>query len=60
MRTFIRLDIQLYRTEDGEYCMFIDDMDGSGIEVTGATPEECSDNAAPYLDDYLDRLAIPY
>ena len=53
----IRLDIEMYRNEDGTYGMWIaDNMGGSGIEVEEATPEACAKKAAPYLEDYLCQL----
>jgi len=52
----INLDLELYH-EDGQYGMWISDkIGGSGIEVKGSTKEECAQEAAKYLVDYLYKL----
>lgn len=52
----INLDLELYH-ENGQYGMWISDrIGGSGIDVKGSTKEECAQEAAKYLVDYLYKL----
>jgi len=40
--------------ENGEYCIYLGDNNGgSGITVTGSTPEEAAENIKPYIADYF-------
>jgi len=49
----VRLDVELYRNGD-LFCAYIGDNNGgSGIEASGATPEEAANNLAPYIADYF-------
>lgn len=44
----------MHRNADGSYGMWIaDQMGGSGIEVNGNTPEECAENAKPYIVEII-------
>ena len=49
----VRLDVELYRDGDNFSIYLSDRMGGSGIEVSGATPEEAAKNLAPYIADYF-------
>lgn len=52
----INLDLELYH-ENGQYGIWISDrIGGSGIDVKGSTKEECAQEAAKYLVDYLYKL----
>ena len=56
----INLNLELYHEpgpNSGKWCIWIgDNIGGSGIDVTGSTKEECAQEAAKYLVDYLYRL----
>ena len=40
--------------ENGEYGIYLGDNNGgSGITVTGNTPEEAAENIKPYIADYF-------
>ena len=56
----INLDLELYHEpgkNSGNWCIWIGDrIGGSGIDVKGSTKEECAEEAAKYLVDYLYRL----
>lgn len=41
--------------EDGLFKIFAGGDSDSGISVKGATPEECTEEFKPYLEDYLVR-----
>jgi hypothetical protein len=49
----VRLSLELYRDGDGFGIWLSDNMGGSGIEATGATPEEAANNMASYIADYF-------
>ncbi len=52
----ISLDLELYH-ENGQYGIWMSDkIGGSGIDVKGSTKEECAQEAAKYLVDYLYKL----
>ena len=47
----ITLDLYI---ENREYGIYLDDNNGgSGITVTGSTPEEAVENIKPYITDYF-------
>ena len=47
------LTLDLY-FENGEYNIYLgDDQGGSGIKVTGKTPEDATREIAPYITDYF-------
>jgi hypothetical protein len=47
------LNVELYIDKD-LFCAYIsDNMGGSGIEVSGSTPQELADNLSPYIADYF-------
>lgn len=52
----IRIQLELYKTESGYGIWLSDDLGGSGIKVESATKEECAQEIAPYIEDYLYRL----
>jgi len=52
----IRIELTLYKTEDGYGIWLSDDMGGSGIEVEAPTKEKCANEIAPYIEDYLYKL----
>ena len=48
-----RITLDLY-FENGEYGIYLGDNNGgSGIPVTGRTPEEVAENIKPYIADYF-------
>ena len=48
-----RITLDLY-FENGEYGIYLGDNNGcSGINVTGSTPEEATENIKPYIADYF-------
>ena len=48
-----RLELELYN-EDGRLGIYLsDDCGGSGITVTGDTPEEVAENIKDYIADYF-------
>jgi hypothetical protein len=49
----INISIELYRDGDKFSAYLSDDIGGSGIEASGATPEEAANNLAPYIADYF-------
>jgi hypothetical protein len=52
----MRLDIEIYTDEYGYAAWIGDDCGGSGIEVSGSTPEELGNNMSGYIADYAQRL----
>ena len=52
----VRIDLTLYKTENGYGIWLSDNIGGSGIEIEGATKEECAKNVAPYIEDYFCKL----
>ena len=49
------LSVELFK--DGkDYGIYMNSENGSGIEVTGATPEDAIENAKSYLLDFFDEM----
>ena len=48
-----KITLELYRNSNGFGIWLGDDCGGSGIEVTGNTPEEVANEIAPYISDYF-------
>ena len=49
----VRLSIELYHEGDGFGIYLGDYQGGSGIQVSGDTPQEAAENLAPYIADYF-------
>ena len=52
----MRLDIEIYKTENGYGAWISDNCGGSGIEAEGSTPEELGENVSSYIADYAASL----
>ena len=47
------LSLELYRDDNGLGIWLSDNVGGSGISVTGTTPDEICVKLAPYICDYF-------
>lgn len=48
-----KITLELYRNDNGFGIWLSDDCGGSGIEVTGNTPEDAANKIKPYIADYF-------
>lgn len=53
------LNIDIEKTDNGFDIYLSDNNGGSGIEVSGNTSHEATENLMPYIHDYLYRLEHP-
>lgn len=52
----VRIELNLYKTDNG-YGIWLSDYEGgSGIEVEATTKEECANEITPYIEDYMYKL----
>ena len=49
----VKVSLQLRKNGNGFTIWLGDDLGGSGIEVTGSTPQEAANKIAPYVADYF-------
>lgn len=52
----IRIELTLYKTDEGYGIWLSDNEGGSGIKVEESTKEKCAESIAPYIEDYLYKL----
>jgi len=52
----VRIELTLYKCDNGYGIWLSDNIGGSGIEVEAPTKEECANEIAPYIEDYFYKL----
>ena len=52
----IRIELTLYKTEEGYGIWLSDNIGGSGIKVEETTKAKAVESVAPYIEDYLYNL----
>ena len=52
----VRIELTLYKTEEGYGIWLSDNIGGSGIKVEETTKEKAAESIAPYIEDYLYNL----
>ena len=48
-----KITLELYKSDNGFGIWLSDDCGGSGIEVTGNTPEDAANKIKPYIVEYF-------